>query len=100
MMQKEPPKLSKVLFWDTNFEKVDYDRYPRDVISRVVMRGNWNDWQEIKKYYGLEKIKEEMLKVRYLDKKSLSFLSSYFNTPKENFRCYTLRQFTQPHWDF
>jgi hypothetical protein len=99
MMQKEPPKLSKTLFWDVDFEQIDYDRRARYVIERVVMYGNWDEWQEIKRYYGLEKIKVETMQVRYLDGKTLSFLSQYFQVQKKEFRCYTWQQSNPLRWD-
>ncbi|MEO6038115.1 MAG: hypothetical protein ABIQ93_06850 [Saprospiraceae bacterium] len=94
------PLFSKVLFWDTDFEKIDYDLQARDVIARVIMYGNWSDWTTAKAYYGLERIKDEMLQVRSLDKKSLHFLHFLFNTPKDQFRCYTWQQSNPAHWDF
>ena len=93
-------ELSKVLFWDTDYSKIDWEKHARDVISRVVMRGNFSDWQNIKTYYGLERIKEEMLHVRFLDKKTLNFLSVLFGIPKEKFRCYTWKQSIQKHWNY
>ena len=100
MMQKEPPKLSKVRFWDIDFTKIDYDMRARYVIERVVMYGNWQEWQEIKRYYGLERIKLEAMQTRYLDPKTLNFLSLYFQVPKEQFRCYIWKQSNPTHWDF
>ena len=99
-MSKTPPQISKTLFWEVDLSKIDFDLRARYVIERVVMYGNWRDWQEIKRYYGLEKIKEEMLKVRYLDDKTLNFLSIYFDVPKENFRCHVWKEMNRIHWDF
>lgn len=90
--------LSKILFWDADPEAIDYERHARDVIARVVMRGNWSDWQAIKAYYGLDRIREEMLQVRHLDPKSLAFLSILFGIPKAQFRCYTYQQSNPGHW--
>lgn len=92
--------LSKVIFWDTDYNRIDWDNKARYVIARVVMFGTLEDWNEIKKYYGLERIKEEMLEERYLDNKTLSFLSVIFNIPKEEFRCYKEKQLNPPHWNF
>lgn len=100
MTQKELPKLSKVLFWDVDFTKIDFDLRTRYVIERVVMFGNWQEWEEIKRYYGLEKIKSETMQTRYLDAKTLNFLSLYFQVPKEQFRCYIWKQSNPTHWDF
>jgi hypothetical protein len=86
---KESPKLSRSLFWDTNPDTVNFDKSARYVIEKVVTRGQFEDWQEIKRYYGLEKIKECCLRSRDLDPKALSFLSAIFDIPKEEFRWYT-----------
>ena len=93
-------ELSKIIFWDTDEEKVDYERNARYIISKVVMYGTIDDWKQIKSYYGLQRIKQEMLQERYLDKKALSFLSCILETPKEEFRCYTEQRSIPPHWNY
>ena len=92
--------LSRVLFWDTEYAKIDWEEKAAYVISRVVTLGTIEDWNLIKEYYGLERIKKEMINVRHLDKKTLHFLSLILDTPKEDFRCYTWMQSTPAHWDF
>jgi hypothetical protein len=93
-------KLSKVIFWDTNYDRINWEEKARYVIARVLMYGTIEDWKAIKAYYGLERIKNEMLQERYLDKKALSFLSCIFDLPKEKFRCYTEKQSSQAHWNY
>ncbi len=93
-------QLSKVIFWDTDYNKIDWEQKARFVISRVVMYGTIEDWNAIKSFYGLERIKTEMLQERYLDNKSLSFLSCIFDIPKEQFRCFTEKLSSQAHWNF
>lgn len=94
----EKPKLSRTIFWDIDFSKIDYDGKYRFVIERVIERGDLNDWKEIKRYYGLGKIKEAVLNARYLTKITMRFCSVYFDVPIEKFRCYKLQQSTDPHW--
>lgn len=86
--------------WDTDISSVDPEKHAKFIIGRVVMRGTLEDWNEIKRYYGKERILSEMLTIRYLDKVTLSFLSAYFNTPKEQFRCYIMSQSHPTHWDY
>jgi len=93
-------QLSKVIFWDSDYENINWTEKARFVIGRVLMYGTIDDWNTIKSFYGLEKIKNEMLQERYLDQKSLSFLSCIFDIPKEKFRCYTKQQSSLPHWDY
>lgn len=90
--------LSKVIFWDTNYNQIDWENKARYVIERVVMYGTINDWRTIQAFYGMTRIKTEVLQSRDLDDKSLSFLSCIFNIPIEEFRCYKLKQSTPIHW--
>lgn len=91
-------QLSKVIFWDTDFEAIQWEAHARYVIERVVMYGTLDDWQAIKDFYGMERIKLEMISSRELDAKSLSFLSCVLDTPKEQFRCYIEKQLRPQHW--
>ncbi|WP_373552371.1 hypothetical protein [Haliscomenobacter sp.] len=93
-------QLPPILFWDIDASKLDYDAKARYVIGRVVMYGTLADWQAILAYYGSERVRDEMLQERYLDKKTLNFLSFYFEKPKSEFRCYILQQSTPQHWDY
>ena len=86
-------KLNKALFWDIDFEKIDYQKHIRFVIERVLTRGNLSDWFELKKQYDLEQIKKEIIEIRFLDEKTLNFCSHLFTIPKEKFRCYTQNPF-------
>jgi len=92
--------LSRVIFWDTDYDKIDWDNKARYVIERVVTHGNWSDWIAIQQRYGLERIRTEMLQSRDLDKKALNFLSKFFDIPQEQFRCYTFQQSNLGHWDY
>lgn len=99
-MEKNKPILNKALFWDTDFEQIDYENNARFIIERVLTRGNWNDWKELKKYYGLNKIKDEALQIRYLDKITLNFCHTFFNIQKEKFRCYNTEPSIRQLWNY
>lgn len=47
-------KLSREIFWDTNYDTIDWDKSYQWVICRVLDRGGIKDWHEIKKYYGID----------------------------------------------
>jgi hypothetical protein len=98
--EKKPMELSRVLFWDTDYDKIDWDKKARYVIERVVTRGNWSDWRSVCAYYSLDRIRTEMLQSRDLDKKNLNFLSKLFEIPQEQFRCYMYHQSNPGHWDY
>ena len=83
--------LPKRLFWDTNMEHIDWATNARFVIHRVITCGEIKDWVVIKKHYGLERIKQEILQMRFLDDMTLNFFSVIFEIEKEEFRSYKLR---------
>ena len=83
-------KLDKNLFWDINFDTIDFQHHRRFIISRILERGNWPDFKMLISFYGKEIVKREVMESRYLDKKTLRFCSFYFDIAEENFRCFKL----------
>ena len=100
MMETNKPNLRQPLFWDVDYDNIQWNKNYRFVIERVLERGTFDEWQEIKQYYGLEKIQEAALQARWLDNTTLSFCSNYFDIPKEQFRCYTLKSLNPAPWVF
>ncbi|HBB91819.1 MAG: hypothetical protein A2X22_02255 [Bacteroidetes bacterium GWF2_49_14] len=93
-------ELTRTIFWDADYDSINWAEKARYVIERVIMFGTLDDWKAIQKFYGREKILAEMLESRELDPKSLSFLSCIFDTPPEKFRCYTQIQSSRAHWNY
>lgn len=94
------PKLNKALFWDTDYKNIDYNKNARFVIDRVLSRGNIQDWRELKKFYGFERIKKEVINIRYTDKITFNFCHTVFNIPKEKFRCYNTEPSIRQLWNY
>ena len=94
------PNLSKVLFWDIDYSEIDFEKHARFVIERVLTRGNLHDWKELKRYYGLDRIKKEVVNIRYLDKITLNFCHTFFNIQKEKFRCYNTEPSIRQLWNY
>lgn len=93
-------KFSENLFWDVDLTDIDYEKNANQIINRVLLRGNLNDWFEIKDFYGIDQLKEEVVKMRYLDARTLSFCSVYFEIPKTEFRCYNTPQSVKQLWNY
>ncbi|MEA4978997.1 MAG: helix-turn-helix domain-containing protein [Petrimonas sp.] len=53
LLYPEAPKIRKILFWDTDFSGINWGRYKRAVIERVLERGSKEEINEIKKFYNL-----------------------------------------------
>jgi hypothetical protein len=92
MPKKTKPVFHKRIFWDVDFEKLDYDAKAAFIIERVFERGDVDDIRQCRRYYGDEKIKAVLLNAKYLPLDRIYLASAVVDEPLEKFRCYTLRQ--------
>lgn len=92
--------FSNYLFWDVDKYNIAFDKRKSWVIERVLSHGMLSDWEQIKAYYGKEIIREVVMQLRYMDKRSLHFCAAYFDVPISKFRCYTYAQSNPGHWDY
>jgi antitoxin HigA-1 len=51
-------KLSKVLFWDTTIDKIDWEQMKVAVVKRVFSRGTQEEQEEITRFYGAEMVEK------------------------------------------
>jgi antitoxin HigA-1 len=49
-------KLRRVVFWDTDMNKIDWEKQKSAVITRVFERGNAQEKKEITRFYGQDAI--------------------------------------------
>ena len=47
------PNIRRILFWDTNFDTIDWAASKESIITRVLERGNDEEKSEIARYYGI-----------------------------------------------
>jgi len=92
MEEKPKPVFEKRIFWDVNFENIDYDAKANFVIERVFERGDVQDIRNCRRYYGDDKVREALLNAKYLPLHTIHFASAIVDRPITDFRCYTLRQ--------
>ncbi len=98
---KKPVELlSKHLFWDTPITNIDLQKNKGFIVQRVMEYGLMNDWNLIKKWYGITEIGRVATQFRTLDPKALAFLVNITGIPLNNFRCYTTKQLMKAHWDY
>lgn len=60
---KSIPNIRKVLFWDTDFSKIDWVKGRYAIIKRIFERGNSLEISEIINFYGYETVKSELEKI-------------------------------------
>jgi len=49
-------KLRSIIFWDTNIDKIDWEKHKNAVIKRVFEKGNQTEKDEIIRFYGNENV--------------------------------------------
>ena len=95
MDAKIKPIFEKRIFWDVNFEQIDYDAKAHFVIERVFSRGDVEDIRHCRRYYGDEKVTAALLHAKYLPLHTIHLASAVIDRPLNEFRCYKLRQLNQ-----
>jgi hypothetical protein len=100
MTKEDIDHLSPHLFWDVNQEECSWEQHSHFIVERVLEYGLWNDWNILYRGIGLSEIANIALHLRSLSPKSLNFISTLAQIPKEKFRCFTTTQSNPPHWNF
>ena len=90
-------RLRRSLFWDMPEGGVNLISNKRLIIERVFSRGNIHEFKSIINYFTEEEIKQAVVRMRSLDKKTLNFISKAYHIKPEEFRCYTGRQLTNQY---
>ena len=99
-MEKSFPKLQKRIFWDVDFNSIDYNQSQRFVIERVFERGDVEDIREVRRYYGDDAVKEALMNAKWLRYDVFVFCKNLFGLKSDNFRCYTSKQLNQIPWHY
>lgn len=93
--QKPKPIFHRRIFWDVNFDALDYDKRNRFVIERVFERGDVDDIRQCRRYYGDELVSEILLTAKYLPERRIHLAAAVIDKPLSQFLCYTRKQSNQ-----
>lgn len=97
--QVKRPDLPKVLFWDFDFDKIDWNRSYKTVIERVLDKGAPEDWKEMIEFYGKENVVNALKRdITFLTDMTMGAVCKYFQLSKEELKCYTKKQLHKGHW--
>lgn len=92
MSEKKKPIFNQRIFWDVDFDRIDYEAKANFVIERVFERGDVDDIRQCRRYYGDEKVTKALLNARFLPEHRMHLASAVINKPITEFRCYKLKQ--------
>jgi|SRR6478735_661022 len=97
---KNKPVFNRRIFWDVNFDALDYDKRARFVIERVFERGDVDDIRQCRRYYGDELIKEVLTTAKWLSKETVYFASAILNNNLSDYKCYNAAQLNPQLWSY
>jgi hypothetical protein len=96
---KDKPNLPARLFWEYDYETIDWQKGATIVIERVLDRGNMRELEEMIRYYGRRKVLK-VLKTEpiFLMDHSIKRACAYFKLKPEGLVCYMRKQSSRGHW--
>jgi hypothetical protein len=95
---KTRPVFSRRIFWDVNFDTLDYEERANFIIERVFERGDVEDIRNCRRYYGEEKICYALLNARFLSLPTIYLAAAVIDRPLTDFRCYKPKRLNPEHW--
>src|SRR5690606_13493090 len=94
------PEFARRIFWDVDFDKLDYDGKASFIIERVFERGDVPDIRNCRRYYGDEKVTEVLLNAKFLPLHTTYLAAAVIGRPLTDFRCYKPSQSNPQHWKY
>jgi hypothetical protein len=96
---RQRPNLKDRLFWDWKVDEIDWQKSARSIIERVLSRGSNEEYDELVRFYGREKIVHVLTVERCsIPNISMDLVTSYFGLKKEELSCYRWRQVHGYNW--
>lgn len=93
------PHVSSTAFWDVAFEEIDFEADSLFVMNKVFNYGLLTDILAVLNYYGMERVRREIVQAAYLKKTALSFLCVILDLAPGDFKAYQRRQQRKPIWE-
>lgn len=94
------PNISKIAFWDVNFDNIDFQENSVFVMNKVFNYGTWDDIIETLRFYGIERVRNEVVKSSYFKNTTLSFLCVILHLTEQDFISYQQRQKRPSNWSY
>lgn len=95
----ERPNLDNTLFWDFDLKNLDFRRSYLSVIKRILERGTEEEWEEMIRFYGREKVVNAIKnEIPYIQKFVVPKVIHYFSIPENEMKCFTQKRSRGNYW--
>ncbi|MDZ4286502.1 MAG: hypothetical protein U0984_01010 [Prosthecobacter sp.] len=95
-----PLGLPAEWFWDVNPTRLDPEKHAAQIIERILVIGGMAGWRAIRSYYGDDRLREVVTRLRCLSRQNVALLCLALDLKKENFRCCTAKPFPGAPWHY
>ena len=92
------PEFNRRIFWDVNFDALDYGKRAGFVIERVFERGDVQDVRACRRYYGDDKIRSVLTHAKWLPLASIYLACAILNNELTDYKCYNTALLNPTHW--
>jgi len=100
MQPKPKPQFDPRIFWDVNFDTLDYEGKAAFIICRVFKRGDVPDIRACRRYYGDEKIRVALANAKWLPLPIIYLACAVLDNEPTDYRCYITAQSDPGHWTY
>ena len=97
---KAKPVFDKRIFWDVDFEKLDYEGKASFIIERVFDRGDVEDIRQCRRHYGDEKMKQVLTNAKWMTLHSIYLACALFENELTDYKCYITAQSNPNHFAY
>ena len=100
MPEKNKPIFEKRIFWDVNFDTLDYDGKASFIIERVFERGDVEDIRACRRYYGDDKICAALTNAKWLSLQTICLAAALFQNNLTDYKCYNTEQLSPTPFEY
>lgn len=106
-MQSNQPRIAsgdilnvpKRLFWDFEYEEIDWKISAEAIVQRVIERGTHEEWEELIRFYSKEYVLSSLKnEINYLPDMVIRDVCDYFTLAPTELKCYIRKQSNPGHW--
>lgn len=100
MFLNRQPHFNKRIFWDVDFEHLDYQKQAAFIVERVFERGDIPDIRNCRRFYGDDTIRKILTNVKWLPLTTIYLACAILDNQLTDYRCYNTAQYTKGHWSY
>lgn len=93
------PNLKKRLFWEYDYDHINWQKESVGIIERVIERGTHEEWDELVKFYGKQQVVDTLKnEIGFLPDEIITDACGYFKLNPDGLQCYTRKLLQKAHW--